>query len=97
MRLALGTPTEASVVETSTAGLAMVAAAAAVHEALRAVLERQCDLLGEPVVGIPPVREETANVRADLFTESRHGVACYSGVGAGGCLEPGTCGATMPR
>ncbi len=67
----VGAPTEVPVIQASTAGLAVVPAAAPVHEALRAVAERQPDLLGEPVVGVAPVGEE----RARRVSAAAHGTS----------------------
>jgi hypothetical protein len=66
-----GTPTEVPVVEASTSGLTVVAAAAA-GERPSAIAEREHDLLAGSVVGVAPVREEGADVLADPFAETRH-------------------------
>ena len=90
---AVGPSTEVPVVDPSTAGLAVVAAAPAVHEAPRAVPERERGLLHEPVLGVPPVREERANVLAKLFAEGGHG---FDGSAPRlGCLEGRPPDATM--
>jgi hypothetical protein len=68
----VGAPTEVPVVDTSTARLAVVAAATAVHERLRSIAHREPHLLGEPIVGVTPVREERPDVLTELFAERRH-------------------------
>jgi hypothetical protein len=73
-RIDLGTPTEVRRVEPSTPRLTVVPAAPAADERDRAVTERQHHLLGEPVIGVPPVREERGHVLAELFAEGTDGV-----------------------
>lgn len=65
----VGAPTGVPVVEPSTPGLAVVAAAA-VRERPGPVPEGEDDLLAEPVVGVAPVREEGV----DVLAEPRHAI-----------------------
>jgi hypothetical protein len=70
--------------------LAVMAAAAAVHERFRPIAERQGDLPAEREVGRRPVREEVADVLAEGVGEGGHaphrsGWSGLIGSGAGGC------------
>ena len=68
----LRSPTGIRGIDPSTAGLAVVPAAATSDEGQGAVPERQRDLLGDAEVGVAPVREERPPVFPELLAEARH-------------------------